>query len=77
MTAAVMAAAGCAGSKKPDPAEKSLLEMEGQTSERSRKEASSDDQTGSIYRQGGSSLFSANKASRPGDILTVTISEEA
>lgn len=78
---AILAAAGCAGSKSPDPAEgpenngsppkEAVLEKDAEA------KASSASKTGSLFRSDRSSLFSANKASRPGDILTVTISEQA
>ncbi|MFW5901620.1 MAG: flagellar basal body L-ring protein FlgH [Thermodesulfobacteriota bacterium] len=70
---------GCAGHKKPDseairvpqPASSSVAEK-AEAAQRVHQE-----QTGSLYSRGQGSLFTANKAGRVGDILTVAIYEQA
>jgi flagellar L-ring protein precursor FlgH len=71
--------AGCAGTKKespqaaqpPEPAPPPAV-LEAEARQRNYRV-----RTGSLYQQGQGSLFTANKASRIGDILTVAIYERA
>ncbi|MFO7838874.1 MAG: flagellar basal body L-ring protein FlgH [Desulfosalsimonadaceae bacterium] len=70
---------GCAGHKKPggsagtDSQADSGAALEAQRAEQEARKQ----QTGSLWQQSRGSLFTANKASRVGDILTVAIYEQA
>jgi len=70
---------GCAGSKKPGADTRRVPQPSpseaGQKAEAAQR--AHQKRTGSLYPQGRGSLFTANKASRVGDILTVAIYEQA
>lgn len=73
-----MAAAGCAGTSKPGPEKSGDTEsLEDRSGQKEKTGQPASKKTGSIYAEDSSSLFSAKKAGRPGDIVKVTISEEA
>ncbi|MFW6283827.1 MAG: flagellar basal body L-ring protein FlgH [Desulfosalsimonas sp.] len=80
MAALVLGA--CAGQQKPGPGEQSRLiekpdPQERQTGQQQKTPARAQTQTGSLWQNSSSSLFAANIATGVGDIVTVTISEEA
>ncbi|MFP4452786.1 MAG: flagellar basal body L-ring protein FlgH [Desulfobacterales bacterium] len=75
---AFMAVAGCAGTSKPDPqSSRSTESLEDRSGRKEKTMQPASKRSGSIYAEGSSSLFSAKKASSPGDIVKVTISEQA
>lgn len=78
MAALVMGA--CAGRQQPAPSgqESSIEKPENQSREKlPEQKPSAQSRTGSIWPAKGNSLFEANVATGVGDIVTVTISEQA
>ncbi|MBA2881324.1 flagellar L-ring protein precursor FlgH [Desulfosalsimonas propionicica] len=78
MAALVLGA--CAGQQKPGPGEQSRLiekpaQQDRQTGQQQKTPVRA--QTGSLWQNSSSSLFAANIATGVGDIVTVTISEQA
>ncbi len=76
----VLFAAGCAGSRQPEPVRDAGVKKDSaklRPEQGAVHETPPPQKTGSLWHQSRSSLFAANKASRVGDILTVTISEQA
>ncbi|MGM0452566.1 MAG: flagellar basal body L-ring protein FlgH [Thermodesulfobacteriota bacterium] len=75
-----VALAGCAGGKKKDLSESAAsppFSDEAYESDNGRKDDSGSHKSGSLWQQERGSLFTANKATAAGDIVTVAIYEQA
>jgi flagellar L-ring protein precursor FlgH len=81
LLAAALALGACAGQQKPAPGESSMLieksDQQDRQAGQQRQKPLARTQTGSLWQDSSSSLFAANIATHVGDIVTVTISEQA